>query len=105
LRDFLKREDVSRRAVYHTLEWLNDKSLPVPTGDGSLLQTLLAYQLDRQANGKAAKQQAPELAQRLTRLTLDWPEHQRVEKLRNFLSVAEFLAREARAGDLQGDDA
>jgi CRISPR-associated protein Cmr2 len=97
LRDFLAHEDVSRRAVYHTLEWLNDKSLPVPTGDGHLLQTLLAYQFDRQA-GKDAKKQAPELARRLTRLTLGWKENQRIDKLRNFLSVAEFLARETRTG-------
>ena len=104
LRDFLASEGVSRRAVYHTLEWLNGKSLPAPTGDGGLLQTLLAYQLKRQANGQPAKDKAGELAPRLTDLTLGWPQDKRIDKLRNFLSVAEFLARETRADSNTGDD-
>ena len=105
LRDFLALEDVSRRAVYHTLEWLNDRSLPAPKDEGDMLQTLLAYQLDRQARNEA-KARAPELARRLTGLTLGWPEDdKRIQKLRNFLSVAEFLARESRADNNTGDDA
>jgi CRISPR-associated protein Cmr2 len=97
LRAFLTQEDVSRRAVYHTLEWLNDRELPEPAGNGDLLESLLAYQLDRQAK-KASKPLVPDLARRLVALTLGWPEGERIAKLRNFLSVAEFLARESRTG-------
>jgi CRISPR-associated protein Cmr2 len=101
LRDFLADEGVSRRAVYHTLEWLKEQDLPAPQGDGEMLKTLLAYQLDRQTDksAKDAKAKVPGLAQRLTDLTLAQPEERdRIPWLRNFLSVAEFLARETRAG-------
>lgn len=97
LRDFLTQEGVSRRAVYHSLEWLNDSELPANAFDTGMAQSLLAYQLDRQAQGKA-EQQVPDLAQRLVKLALDWPMEKRIKKLRNFLSVAEFLARETRTG-------
>ena len=91
---FLADPAVSRRAVYNSVEWLTD--LPDPKAQPQMLQALLGYQLARQAQG-AAKAQAPELARRLAALAsqqdkngLDW--------LRNFLSVAEFLARQTRAG-------
>lgn len=91
---FLADPAVSRRAVYNSVEWLTD--LPDPREQPEMLAALLGYQLERQAQG-AAKTQAPELARRLAALAaaqppdgLDW--------LRNFLSVAEFLARETRAG-------
>ena len=61
-----------------------------------MLQSLLAYQFDRQAQG-AAKGQAAPLAQRLTELTLAQPAKVRITWLRNFISVAEFLAREVRS--------
>lgn len=95
LRQFLAHGDVSRRAAYHTLEWLDAQTLPTPEGDGAMLQSLLAYQFDRQAQG-AAKGQAAPLAQRLTELTLAQPAKVRITWLRNFISVAEFLAREVR---------
>jgi len=95
MRDFLAAEDVSRRAVYHTLEWLNERELPVPAGDGSMLQSLLSYQLMRQARD-VSKPAAPGLARRLGKLTMNWNQADRIKKLRNFLSVAEFLAREIR---------
>jgi CRISPR-associated protein Cmr2 len=98
LRNFLAQEGVSRRAVYNTLEWLVEKQLPVPTGDTAMLQTLLTYQLKRQTSSKKAEQGVADLARRLTVLTLSWPEPERIKKLRNFLSVAEFLARETRNG-------
>lgn len=94
LRNFLADPIVSRRAVYHSLEWLAD--LPEPTGDGLMLKELLAYQLNRQSDNKKAEL-SRELAQRLTEQTLcksnsvpplDW--------LKNFMMVAEFLARETR---------
>lgn len=97
LRDFLAADGVSRRAAYHTLQWLDKNELPAPQGDGAMLQTLLAYQFARQAEGPA-KAQAEPLAQRLTALTLQQPEDKRIDWLRNFISVAEFLAREVRNG-------
>ena len=93
LRSFLAAEGVSRRAAYHTLQWLDARQLPVPDGDGAMLEQLLAYQFARQARG-AAKNQAPLLVQRLTALCLQKPAVQRIEWLRNFIAVAEFLARE-----------
>jgi CRISPR-associated protein Cmr2 len=98
VRDFLAQKGVSRRAVYNTLEWLSDHELPSPSGDGAMLQTLLADQLASQAEGRQQKDAVPMLAERLTRLTLSWEEKKRINKLRNFLSVAEFIARETRTG-------
>lgn len=95
LRAFLAAEGVSRRAAYHTLEWLDAQTLPTPEADGAMLQSLLAYQLDRQASGPAKAQAAP-LAQRLTAQTLAQPIGQCIPWLRNFISVAEFMAREVR---------
>lgn len=95
LRDFLAADGVSRRAVYNTLEWLHD--LPEPTGDGSMLAGLLAYQLDRQGDKDAVQgRNIPALAQRLTALALQQPKH-RLKWLGNFMGVAEFLARETRS--------
>jgi CRISPR-associated protein Cmr2 len=64
------------------------------------VHTLLSYQLDRQARGEA-RQQVPELAEQLVKLAQSWPEDKRIDKLRNFLCVAEFLARETRTGGEQ----
>jgi len=91
---FLREPGVSRRAVYNSLEWLTD--LPEPAGDGAMLESLLAYQLARQAD-KGAKVHAPGLARRLAALTVAQPKD-RLDWLENFLTVAEFLARETRAG-------
>ena len=43
------------------------------------------------------------MAQRLTALTLAQPAKERINWLRNFISVAEFLAREVRS--TAGEDA
>lgn len=94
LRRFLADEGVSRRAAYHTLQWLDGNELPQPL-PGDMLQSLLAYQLNRQAQGNA-RAQAPKLAERLTQQTLHQPEGQQIDWLRHFISVAEFLAREVR---------
>ncbi|MDF9391732.1 MULTISPECIES: type III-B CRISPR-associated protein Cas10/Cmr2 [Methylococcus] len=98
LRDFLAQDDVSRRAIFHTHAWLRD--LPEPHGDGRMLADLLTYQLVRQAQGDAERK-AKGLAERLTELALQQPGKRRAW-LENFLSVAEFLARETRS---QGEDA
>ncbi|MCX9157914.1 type III-B CRISPR-associated protein Cas10/Cmr2 [Niveibacterium sp. 24ML] len=94
-RDFLTGDGVSRRAVYNTLEWLTD--LPEPEGNASMLESLLAYQLARQAPAERAAHAAT-LAQRLTHLALEQEQGQGLAWLGNFLSVAEFLARETRSG-------
>ena len=94
LRRFLAAEGVSRRAAYHTPQWLDGNELPQPL-QGDMLQSLLAYQFDRQAQGPACAQAAP-LARHLTALTLQQPQGKQIEWLRHFISVAEFLAREVR---------
>jgi len=94
LRSFLADTDTSRRAVYHSLEWMTD--LPDPKGNPEMLESLLAYQLARQSNGQAQRQ-APGLAQRLAKLAADQPKDG-LKWLENFLTVAEFLARETRTG-------
>ena len=98
LRRFLAHDNVSRRAAYHTLQWLDERELPKPTGDAAMLQALLARQLAQQAQG-AQEAQAPGLAQRLVALTLKEDEDKRIAWLRNFIAVAEFLAREIRFAD------
>ena len=95
LRDFLADPDVSRRAVYNSLEWLKD----LPEDNLEMWQALLGYQLARQAQQPAGERHAiPALAQRLACLAGKQPRARRIW-LGNFMSVAEFLAREQRAGD------
>ncbi|GHU27406.1 hypothetical protein AGMMS50256_07180 [Betaproteobacteria bacterium] len=90
---FLRDDDVSRRAVYHTLEWLKD--LPEPENSPDLLESMLAYQLNRQSGGKGQMLNAEGLAHRLVELA----KKQSKAWLENFLTVGEFLARETRSGD------
>ncbi|MFN3829764.1 MAG: type III-B CRISPR-associated protein Cas10/Cmr2 [Tepidimonas ignava] len=89
---FLRGQDTSRRAVYHTLEWLRD--LPEPKDNPEMLQSLLAYQLARQSGNDP---RAMDLAKRLTALARAQHKDGR-QWLENFLTVAEFLARETRSG-------
>lgn len=92
---FLREPSVSRRAVYHCLSWLRD--LPEPDGDGAMLARLLGYQFRRQAGGKttANAHNVEGLAADIVQLALN--QEQSLDWTANFLSVAEFLAREARA--------
>ena len=92
LQAFLAHPEVSRRAAYHCLQWLDSSELPQPL-PADMLQSLLAYQLDRQAGGNA-RAQAGGLAQRLSALALQ-PGHG-IAWLRHFIRVAEFLARDVR---------
>jgi CRISPR-associated protein Cmr2 len=114
---FLRDEGTSRRAVYNSLEWLTD--LPWPGGEPEMLESLLAYQLARQTQDKVLKEQeAPKMAGNLAALTVE-QERERFQRLKdkmpipkaqqqaggeamnwlhNFLTVAEFLARETRSG-------
>jgi CRISPR-associated protein Cmr2 len=98
--DFLRADEVSRRAVYHTLTWLKD--LPEPHDGRELLEKMLAYQLNRQSGNKA-KEEADELASRLVELTLTQEKTKQRNWLENFLTVGEFLARETRDELNQGD--
>jgi CRISPR-associated protein Cmr2 len=96
LRAFLADPEVSRRAVYHCLEWLAG----VPMTDQAMLGALLAYQFDRQAREPAKKRHdVAGLARRVAAVTFDpssaGPEDRRA-RLTNLLCVAEFLARESR---------
>jgi len=102
-RDFLAEEGVSRRAVYNTLGWLRD--LPPPEDDGAMLAELLAYQLRRQAQAKEQKARAGGLAERIAPLALRRREREggALAWLREFLSVAEFLARETRTVGMDVD--
>ncbi len=88
LRDFLTREDTSRRAVYHSLQWLKD--LPKPP-ERAMLESLLAYQLARQSKGA---ENTNDLSRRLAARAIE--QQSPLDWLRNFLMVAEFLARETR---------
>lgn len=90
--EFLRHEATSRRAVYHSLQWLHD--LPKPHEQPEMLEALLAYQLARQSDGRP-RADAPALAARLTRLAEQKGDKSRTW-LANFLAVAEFLARETR---------
>ena len=99
LRDFLSDAEVSRRAVYNSLEWIRD--LPAPRPGDALLERMLAWQLDRQAGaGAGRRHDVPELARRLAALAVvqGGQGGQGLPWLSNFLSVAEFLARESRTG-------
>lgn len=96
---FLRDEATSRRAVYNSLEWLKD--LPDPGGQPEMLESLLGYQLVRQISEKdkakkaELKVQAEKLASRLATLAAQRPRDGLIW-LQNFLTVAEFLARETR---------
>ena len=97
---FLREPGVSRRAVYHSLEWLHD--LPDPKGSPGMLASLLAYQFDRQIESKKKREvlerhDVPGLAQRLAVLASEQSGNG-LKWLENFLTVAEFLARETRSG-------
>lgn len=100
LRKFLADQGVSRRAVFNTFEWLLD----LPDDQPAMLTALLTYQLNRQADKEASKtHNVPELASRLTAVAFDRLQRPADARpllwLRQFMSAAEFLAREIRSGD------
>lgn len=102
LRAFLAEPDVSRRAVYHSVVWLHD--LPYPEGDGAMVAELLAWQLARQSRKKTTREyyNLPGLANSLVAQAIahNPDPANRLDWIENFLSVAEFLAREARNPDV-----
>lgn len=96
LRGLLAREDVSRRAAYHLVDWLDD----VPPDQRELVKTLLAYQMQRQCDSAEAKEQVAKLVPQLVDLAFDTNRHlgkvTPLAWLANFMLAAEFLARETR---------
>lgn len=97
-RDFLAEPDVSRRAVYHSTLWLRD--LPEPEPGDELLPRMLAWQLRRQTGRKdtANRHKVEGLARDLVTVAASHAKKGKKRQwLENFLSTAEFLARETRA--------
>lgn len=107
LRRFLAADGVSRRAAYHTLQWLNARELPaLDESTHEMFCTLLKQQFAQQAQGKELKSRGQALAEPLLQLVLreeNVPE-KRIDWLRNFISTAEFLAREVRTDATQEED-
>ena len=107
VRRFLSEPSVSRRAVYHTLVWLRDLPDQAPS---DMLGSLIEYQFCRQTSDPGAMKRTNIrcLANRLairavrqegSRTPTSSRQHgsdTRLEWLRDFLGVAEFLAREVR---------
>ncbi len=100
---FLSEKAVSRRAVYHSLEWL--AALPKqPPQD--MLAGLLTQQLERQCEQKSTRDHhdLPGLSGKVA--THVSQAEQPLEQLAGLLATAEFLARESRAeatGTRRGD--
>lgn len=107
LRRFLAADGVSRRAAYHTLQWLNVRELPaLDESTHEMFCTLLKQQFAQQAQGKELKSRGQAVAEPLLQLVLreeNVPE-KRIDWLRNFISTAEFLAREVRTDATQEED-
>lgn len=82
----LASKDVSRRAAYHSVEWLAQLSA---RPDAALLCTNLAYQFDRQGGDRVL---ALRLADYASRHHAEAP----TRTLIHFLMTAEFLARNTR---------
>lgn len=100
--DFLASPEVSRRAVYNSLEWLHDLPLVEGVPDRLQLGAMLAYQMARQTDA-AKKGEARRLAGRLVDEVMGHGKAA-LERLANFLAVAEFLAREQRASRRPAQD-
>lgn len=97
---FLRHQDTSRRAVYHSLVWLDD--LPDPSSHRYLLSDLLRYQFDRQC-----KNGLPAEFDELPKALVDWAITQidgPKAALSALMSVGEFLAREVRTVNLPTKD-
>ena len=93
LRNFLSKPNVSRRAAYNSVTWLRD--LP-DDAEKAMLKDLLTHVFLRQS--RDSKPHC--LAEALAELVCQKQEEDRKEwknRLKDFLFVAEFLARETRA--------
>ena len=109
LRDFLAEPATSRRAVYNVLRWLPDMPEPEDPTTQNMLAELLAFQFQRQCSKRATRDHydLPGLAAALVTQAMAHAgkasatnpgEAPAKAWLSDFLGVAEFLAREERAG-------
>lgn len=89
----LANKNVSRRAVYNSVEWL--AQLPEKP-DAALLQTTLAYQFARQTKGDELNAKMKRLAIDLASYASHHHAEASAETLRDLLMTAEFLARNTR---------
>lgn len=90
LRGFLAEPSVSRRAVFNITRFLHE----LPEGIPDMVKALLAYQFERQSN--KITYQHHDIASLSAALAALYGND--LKGLFNFLSVAEFLARETRSG-------
>ena len=96
LRAFLAEPSVSRRAVFNITRFLHE----LPEGKPDMVKALLDYQFERQSNKTICQHRdVASLTLGLSTLYAD-----DLKSLFNFLSVAEFLARETRSGADGTDD-
>lgn len=98
LREFLAEPDVSRRAAYNSMVWMRD--LPEPEDNGAMVAPMLSWQFARQTGQRTTREHydLPGLATALVAQAIGHaPLGNRLSWLENFLSVAEFLARETRS--------
>lgn len=109
LRNLMASKGMSRRAVYLAQEWsryLPSEDMLRQAGGSredfrSMLEKTLARQFRRQATSEKAAEQAAKVAKDIVALALEVQGRTGREKLSDFIvdfiSVAEFLAREGRA--------
>lgn len=96
----LKGDEASRRAAFHVQAWSTDLPEPSQFGSGDaaatqyrqMLRQLLEFQLNRQKIDQATVH-----ARRLAEMAPLKSRDEAMQFINNFLSVAEFLARESRA--------
>jgi len=99
---FLAEDGVSRRAVYNSAVWLRDLPPPSDPSARDMLGKMLYWQLERQTQNKTINDYSdlPGLCQQLVDQAIAALPNKLQDVtawLVNFLSVAEFLARETRA--------
>ncbi len=98
----LKSDDLSRRAAYIAQEWMRQAPPEAlfaenPALYSKLLIKSLQYPLFRQSQGSEQNSHIPE---QLVSLALSLQDKQAVtEFISNFIGLAEFMARETRAGE------
>ena len=93
LRNFFSDSEVSRRVAYDSLEWLKDVPITAPE---SMIHKLLYSKFCAHSESKD-HDVINNLAEQLAATVDHSKGEQRLDKLENILSIAEFLARETRS--------
>jgi CRISPR-associated protein Cmr2 len=109
LREALANPQLSRRVAYLAQDWLPQLPPPGEFGDPALYEKLLAdnlaYQFTRQCQREDDKQRAKDLGRGLGKLAValaglpsgsEEDKRDATDIIRDFLAIAEFLAREGR---------